>query len=154
LSRSAVSENCFRPSAARCTTRLTSLRVSTTWSEAAFCCWVASEISRATCAASLEEERSSSIDAAAAWAQVRTPVASWMPDSVATTVPRIEPANSSSRLRTDSTDSLRALRRAPDLLATTEKRRPCSPPLPASMAALSDRMWVSWAISVVRSRTR
>ena len=37
--------------------------------------------------------------------------------------------------------------------ATTEKRRPCSPAAAASMAALSERMWVSWAISVIRSST-
>ena len=69
-------------------------------------------------------------------------------------VARIEPENSSSRLRTDSTDSCERWARWRTSSATTEKRRPSAPAAAASMAALSDRMWVSWAISVIRSSTR
>ena len=124
FSRSAVSVKCLRPSAIRCTTWLTSLRVSTTSSEAAFCCWVASEISRATRAVSLEAPRRSSIAEAAARARSSTRPASLLPSSVATTVVRIEPANSSSRLRTDSTDSCERWASRRTSSATTEKRRP------------------------------
>ena len=91
---------------------------------------------------------------AAARARSSTRLASLLPSSVATTVARIEPANSSSRLRTESTDSCERWASRRTSSATTEKRRPCSPAAAASMAALSDRMWVSWAISVIRSRTR
>ena len=93
-----------------------------------------------------------------AWAAARerssTRVASLPPSSVATTVARIEEENSSSRFRTDSTDSWERWARRRTSSATTENRRPCSPAAAASIAALRERMWVSWAISVIRSRTR
>ena len=105
-------------------------------------------------AVSARASRSSSMAPAAARARSSTRAASLPPSSVATTVARIEPENSSSRLRTDSTDSWERWASRRTSSATTEKRRPCSPAAAASMAALSDRMWVSWAISVIRSRTR
>ncbi len=71
--------------------------------------------------------RSSSMAPAAARARSSTRAASLPPSSVATTVARIEPENSSSRLRTDSTDSCERCARRRTSSATTAKRRPCSP---------------------------
>ncbi len=138
----------------RCTTRLTSRSVITTSSDAAFCCWVASEIWRATREVSPEAPRSSPMATAAVRERSSTRDASLLPSSVATMVARMELENSSSRLRTDSTDSWERWARCRTSSATTEKRRPSAPAAAASMAALSDRMWVSWAISVIRSSTR
>jgi hypothetical protein len=73
---------------------------------------------------------------------------------VATTTARIAPENSSSSERTDSTDSRERSARRRTSSATTAKRSPCSPAPAVSMAAFSDRMWVSCAISVIRSSTR
>ncbi len=135
-------------------TWLTSLRVRTTWSEAVRCCWVASEISRAARAVSVRAPRRSAIAAAAERARSRTRAASLLPSSVATTVARIEPANSSSSERTDATDSCERCARRRTSSATTEKRRPCSPAAAASIVALRESRWVSWAISVMSSSTR
>jgi hypothetical protein len=126
----------------------------TTSSEAAFCCCVAMEIWRATRDVSPEAWRSSLMADAAARERSSTRAASLLPSSVATIVARIEPENSSSRLRTDSTDSWERWARWRTSSATTAKRRPSAPAATASMAALSERMCVSWAISVISSRTR
>ena len=64
---------------------------------------------------------------AAARERSSTRAASLLPSSVATMVARIELENSSSRLRTDSTDSCERWARWRTSSATTEKRRPSAP---------------------------
>ena len=71
--------------------------------------------------------------------------------SAATITDRMAPEKSSTRARTESTDSRDLSARRRTSSATTPNLSPCSPAAEASMAALRARMWVSWAISVIRS---